>query len=232
MSGENVVKTLGEVCKINYGKRVTRSKNEGTKYLTYGGGNLMNYKVDEFNRDGIIYKISRDGLSRHNCITKIYGKIFLNDTALTLDTLNNDYLNNHYIGEYLLSIKNYIYDNCTHGTAQLHIDIDNLKSIKIPIPSLERQKEIVEYCEFNDTLIKQLEQEIENNKKQAQLFITSIVKNQVKEQDDIISLNTEPTNEVQNEIVYVGDDVVIEPNPKTKIIIKKKVNKPLKIIEV
>jgi len=99
--------------------------------------------------------------------------------------------------------------------------------INIPLPSLERQTEIVEYCEFNDNLIKQLEKEIENNKKQAQLFITSIVKTQVKEQDDTISLNIEPTNEVQNEIVYVGDDVVIEPNPKTKIIIKKKVKKLL-----
>ena len=46
--------------------------------------------------------------------------------------------------------------------------------MKIPIPSLERQKEIVEYCEYNDTLIKQLEKEIENNKKQAEQFITGI----------------------------------------------------------
>jgi len=41
---------------------------------------------------------------------------------------------------------------------------------------LERQKEIIEYCEYNDTLIKQLENEIENNKKQAQQFFTSIIK--------------------------------------------------------
>ena len=49
--------------------------------------------------------------------------------------------------------------------------------MKIPIPSLERQKEIVEYCEYNDTLIKQLEKEIENNKKQAEQFITGITGN-------------------------------------------------------
>jgi restriction endonuclease S subunit len=55
---------------------------------------------------------------------------------------------------------------------------ESLSKIKIPVPSLERQKEIVEYCEFNDTLIKQLEKEIENNKKQAQQFITGNVKAQ------------------------------------------------------
>jgi restriction endonuclease S subunit len=91
--------------------------------------------------------------------------------------------------------------------------MDIFKSIKIPIPPLERQKEIVEY---NDTLIKQLEKEIENNKNQAQQFITGIVKEHVKTETS--SVNTEPV-EVQNEI-----SEIIEP--KTKII-KKKVNIPI-----
>jgi restriction endonuclease S subunit len=62
------------------------------------------------------------------------------------------------------------------GTAQLGINQVNFYKLKIPVPSLERQKEIVEYCEYNDNLIKQLENEIENNKNQAQRFITGIVK--------------------------------------------------------
>ena len=72
----------------------------------------------------------------------------------------------------------------------------------IPIPSLERQQEIVEYCEYNDILIKQLEKEIENNKKQAHQFITGIVKAQVQteEQSDTSSVNNDPNDEVHNEI--------------------------------
>ena len=113
------------------------------------------------------------------------------------------------------------------------VGIDEFKSIKIPIPSLDRQQEIVEYCKYNDALIKQLEKEIENNKKQAQQFITGIVKAQVQtdEQRDTSSVNTEPIDEVQNEIVSVEEEVIIEPKPKTKIIIKKKVKKPLVIVE-
>ena len=78
------------------------------------------------------------------------------------------------------------------GTAQLGINQENFYKLKITVPSLERQKELVEYCEYNDTLIKQLEKEIENNKKQAQQFITGIVKShlQTEEQDDTISVNT------------------------------------------
>ena len=174
--GENEMKTLGEVSKINYGKRITKTNDEGTEYVAYGGGDIMSYKVNQYNRDGITYKISRDGLSRHNCITKIYGKIFLNDTALTLDTLDDKIVNNYYIGEYLLTQKDYIYDNCTHGTAQLHIDITELMKLKIPIPSLERQKEIVDYCDKNHALIQQLEQEIERNQEMAKQFMSGLSK--------------------------------------------------------
>jgi len=92
-------------------------------------------------------------------------------------------------------------DKLYTGVAIKNISKKSLEQIKIPIPSLERQQEIVEYCEYNDKLIKQLEKEIENNKKQAEKCITSIVKTQVlEEQDDTISLNTEPIYEVQDEI--------------------------------
>ena len=37
--------------------------------------------------------------------------------------------------------------------------------------------------------------------------------------------------ECQNEIALVEEEVIIEPKPKTKIIIKKKVKKPLVIVE-
>jgi hypothetical protein len=64
--------------------------------------------------------------------------------------------------------------------------MDIFKSIKIPITSIERQQEIVEYCENNDTLIKLLEKEIENNKKQAQLFISGIVKAKVQDNNELV----------------------------------------------
>ena len=183
-----VIKTLGDVSKINYGKRITKTKDEGSKYLAYGGGDLMSYKVNQYNRDGVTYKISRDGLSKHNCITKLYGKLFLNDTALSLDTLDDKFVTNIFIGEFLLNKKNYIYDNCTHGTAQLHINIDNLMKLNIQIPSLKLQKEleltIDEIGKLNDEvkeadilynqLIKELSEEAIPNNPVAQLTVANV----------------------------------------------------------
>ena len=49
-----------------------------------------------------------------------------------------------------------------------------------------KQKEIVEYCEHNDMLIRQLEKEIENNKKQAQLFINNNIKSNINLENEIV----------------------------------------------
>jgi hypothetical protein len=70
------------------------------------------------------------------------------------------------------------------GVAIKNISKTNIEQIKIQIPSLERQKEIVEYLEYNDKLIKNLEKEIENNKKQAQQFIRGIVKTSVDNEEE------------------------------------------------
>jgi restriction endonuclease S subunit len=45
-----------------------------------------------------------------------------------------------------------------------HISKAGIRSITIPIHSLEKQNEIVEYCENNEKNIRQLEKEIEDNR--------------------------------------------------------------------
>jgi len=147
---------LRNICEIKYGKRITQKKNKGTMYTAYGGGDIMKYKVDEYNRNGVTYKISRDGMSLHNCVSKIYGKIFLNDTALTLHSTTTK-ITDQYIGELMLINKDYIYKNCSHGTSQLHIDIDRLMNIKIKIP---KNKQIIQELEKTFQQIEILQNEV------------------------------------------------------------------------
>jgi len=82
-----------------------------------------------------------------------------------------------YIKTNKITSKNQIIDYLKKDAIQnikQNLELNN--KIKIPIPSIEKQKEIIEYCEFNDELIKNLEKEIENNKKLAEEFIKSIIK--------------------------------------------------------
>ena len=205
--GENVVKELGHVFKeVKTGKDVVATDRKKGEYPFYGANGITDY-VDSYIFDGKYLLTARTGSlgslhisnGKFWCSGDVHRMEFENDTLLS------------YTYYYLQTID---FQKFRTGSAHPKLSGSSLKLIKIHIPSLERQKEIVEYCEYNDTLIKQLEKEIENNKKQAQQFITGIVKSQVQteEHDDTSSVNT-------------------EPKPKTKIIIKKKVKKPLVIVD-
>lgn len=172
-SKDNEIKTLGEVCEIQNGKRIVKKDISIGEYPVYGGGDISFY-TDTYTREGKTCKISREGMSLHNCVLLLNTKYYLNSQGMTIITKYKHILTNEYLWYYLLFIKNIIF-NCGRGSGQKAIDMNKFKSIKIPIPPLEKQQEIVEYCEYNDNLIKQLEKEIENNKLLAQQFITNVL---------------------------------------------------------
>jgi type I restriction enzyme S subunit len=168
------MKTLGEVCKVNQGTYIKPDMKIQGEYPVYGGGNVS-YYINQYNREDDII-VAKDGVSA-DCVRYETNKFFLNHHGWTL--ICKEQIIKKYMFYYLQSIQSELL-SIAKGTAQLGINQENFYKLKIPVPSLERQTEIVEYCEYNDTLIKQLEKEIENNKKQAQQFITGIVKAQVQ----------------------------------------------------
>jgi type I restriction enzyme M protein len=175
---ENEIKMLGEVCEVNQGNSLTKTDMNNGIYDVIGGGKIIG-KHDQKNRDGEEFTLTRVGDININYIDKPY---YLTDNGFSLKSNKVDIMTKYVY--YILSQNKDYLTNLYQGTAQKVISKTNLKLIKIPIPSLVKQKEIVEYCENNDTLIKQLEKEIENNKKQAQLFMSGIGKAKVQEQDN------------------------------------------------
>jgi type I restriction enzyme M protein len=217
--GENTNKKLNELCEfIKTGKNKPTDNKTGTLYPYYGTGSITGY-TDEYLYDGYYILTARNGTIGNCFLTE--GKFFPSDHIFVIDIKDKCLMKYVY---YILS-NNEKLDKLKTGVGIPNITKGTLENLIIPIPSLERQQEIVEYCEYNDTLIKQLEKEIENNKKQAQQFIKGIVKAQfqTEEQDDTTLVNNEPIDEVQNEIVPVEEEVIIEtPKPKTKKVSKKK----------
>ena len=243
--GENVVKELGEISIINPENMKSGQYTE-INYIDIAsvkGGQILELQklTNDFpsrakrivKKGDILYSSVRPNLKGYVYISDdiqngIASTGFADIRVKEPNTILSKYL-------YYIMTSDYISDDLiskAKGAQYPAVSFDDFETIKIPVPSFERQKEIVEYCEYNDTLIKQLEKEIENNKKQAQQFITGIVKAQVQteEQSDTSSVNTEPIDEVQNEIVSVEEEVIIEPKPKVKKIVKK-VKKHLVIVE-
>ena len=211
--GENGVKKLSEVCSIDYGTRIVKSNNTEGEYPVYGSGRAM-FSTNTFNRNEYNILIGRFALSLE-CVRIINKKIFLNDSGLTVKPKIYGLLHK-YIGYYLLHNQSIIY-NCARGTAQKNLEIDEFKSIKIIIPSLEKQKEIVEYCEYNDNLIKHLEKEIEMNKNLAKQFIMSIVKSNNTDEKYESDSEDEDSDEEYQILKYKDIDYIVENEQIYKI---------------
>jgi type I restriction enzyme M protein len=204
--GENVVKTLGELFKLN-GNGKTNSKditNTGEYPFYKASYNNPSGTHNTFDFDGKEYLlIIKSGGSSSKPISENYGigKVFIvngkcaaNIAVFQLLPKTNE--NFKYLFYYLKSIQNKIQALAKYCTNNGNIDMKELMEIKIQVPSIERQKEIVEYCEHNDILIKQLEKEIENNKNIAQQFITNIIK----------SNNSNSNNQVSNNIIFIEQE--------------------------
>jgi len=191
--GENVVKTLGEVCNFKNGTNITKEKLLDGIYPVVGGGKSPLGFHNEYNVDENTILISKDG-AYAGYISKYHEKVFVSNHGIYICNIDAKIILKDYIYYYLKLVLQYKLYSLQTGTAQPGVNKEHISKLKIPVPSLERQKEIVEYCECNDILIKQLEKEIEQNKKQAQQFITGIVKSQNQSENN----SNEEEQEIEN----------------------------------
>ena len=170
--GDNVVKELKEVCEFQNGRGIKKDTLIVGEFPVIGGGqNPMGFH-NAFNTKENTILCSSSG-AYAGFISKYGTKVWASDCFAITPKPNA--INNMYLYYWLKTMQEHIYKMQT-GTAQPHIYSKDLQTIKIQIPSIERQKEIVEYCENNDALIIQLQKEIESNKQMATQFINGMLK--------------------------------------------------------
>jgi type I restriction enzyme S subunit len=134
---ESEIKTLGEVCEINQGNTLTKIEMVDGIYDVIGGGKIIG-KHNQANREGNDFTLTRVGDININYIDKPY---YLTDNGFSLKSKQEDIITKYTY--YLLSHNKEYLTNLYKGSAQKVISKTNLKSIKIPIPSLERQEDII-----------------------------------------------------------------------------------------
>jgi type I restriction-modification system DNA methylase subunit/restriction endonuclease S subunit len=188
--GEYSVKTLGEVCEVNPENMKSGQYTE-INYIDIAsvkGGQILELQklTSDFpsrakrivKKGDILYSSVRPNLKGYlyisdNIQNGIASTGFANIRVKEPTTILSKYV-------YYIMTSDYISDdliNKAKGAQYPAVSFDDFETIKIPVPSLEKQKEIVAYCDYNTNLIKQLENEIENNKVLAEQFIKGIVKN-------------------------------------------------------
>jgi type I restriction-modification system DNA methylase subunit len=217
------IKTLDEVCEINYGTRIVKSKTELGDYQVYGSGDAT-FTTNTYNREGFNILIGRFALSK-KCIRLINQKIFLNDSGLTIKPKNENKLIYKYLGYYMLNNQNIIY-NISRGTAQKNLDIEKFKLIKIPIPSLEIQEQVIKQIEDIDILINLRKDANENLKKEKEylnkMINNKIITSNINEFGEIFDLikgtiqSSKVEEDVTSDILFISKSEITEETRKIK----------------
>jgi type I restriction-modification system DNA methylase subunit len=174
-----IVKTLGEVCKfMSKSKRQASFGNKEGNHPFFTSSQICNKYCNEYDYEDECLIIGTGGTANVK-----YSNKFSCSTDNFVIKINNGIITKYIYYYLFINIK--IIQKGFIGVGIQHISKEYLGNITILIPSLEKQKKIVEYCESNNNLINQLENEIEQNKIQANLFLSSIVKKIKIEQDEL-----------------------------------------------
>lgn len=143
-------KTLDEVCEFERGKQLSKEKFIDGQYPVIGGGQKPCGYHDEYNMKENTILCSSSG-AYAGFISKYSTKVWASDCFSICSS--DDKLTNEYLYYYLKNIQDEIYKlQC--GAAQPHIYPKSLVKLTINIPSLDRQKEIVEQLDFLSECIK------------------------------------------------------------------------------
>ena len=179
------IKTLGEIFNLKSGKFNSNdmdNKGDIPFYSCKADNPVGFHSTYSFDYPEYLLLISAGG-SQNNMIGsnvglgkcfRVNGKTACRANVISLvQKLNN--ININYINHYL-NINRHKTNKNAHFTTNLGIiSLEAISLMKIPIPTIEKQKEIVEYLEFNDNLIKTLEKENEINKNNAELLMKQIL---------------------------------------------------------
>jgi len=132
--------TIDQLCEVEYGTRVVRKRDAGSKYPTYGGGGAT-FFMDTHNRQDRMV-IARFAISEQ-CTRFVEGKFFLNDSGLTINPKEKENVDSKFLNYQILSLNDEIY-SLGRGTAQKNLNMDEFKKLNFSYPqNLSEQKRIV-----------------------------------------------------------------------------------------
>ncbi|MCD4815367.1 MAG: restriction endonuclease subunit S, partial [Methanosarcinales archaeon] len=160
---------LGEICDNLDGKRIPITKSDRKHGLIpyYGASGIVDY-VEDYIFDEDLLLISEDGANLRARVTPIAfsvsGKIWVNNHThvLKFDNRVTQIFVEYYINS--IDINNYV-----TGAAQPKLNQQSLNSIKIPLPPLEIQKEIVTEIEGYQKIIDGARTVVDNYKPHIQI---------------------------------------------------------------
>lgn len=139
---------LGDICQINFGKRIVAKDTLSGPYYVYGGGGAT-FSTMDYNRENCMI-VSRFAMSPE-CVRFVRGRFFLNDSGLSVQSIKES-LTQKFVDKYLWAIQPRIY-SLGRGAAQKNLNTKSFSELPIPIPAVDVQLKIVSELDKLNELI-------------------------------------------------------------------------------
>jgi restriction endonuclease S subunit len=161
-----------ELAYIQKGQSITSKEVVKGNFPVIAGGQTSPYSHNQYNYDNNVITISASGAYSGYVWYHNY-PIFASDCNV-LQSKNEKKLKTLFLFE-VLKLKQQELYNLQQGSGQPHVYADDIKRIKIPLPSLEKQNEIAEYIQGIRDKAKELRNEavqgLENAKNKVEQMI-------------------------------------------------------------
>lgn len=169
----DVVKLEEFPTEILKGNALTKKQTTEGNYKVVAGGLDFAYTHGEYNREESTITVSASGANA-GYVNFWKEKIFASDCTTiransTLETI--------YVYQYLKSIQNQIF-SLARGAAQPHVYPDDMKSLPIPRPPLEIQRQIVAACEKAEEAYNKIRMDAQECRKKIEELFEELAANQ------------------------------------------------------
>ena len=159
---------LGEVCEFKGYKYIKRSDMIEGEYKVIGGGKKPSGFHNEFNKEANTILCSGTG-SYAGYISKYSTPVWASE-SFSIHSNDNQKLNESYLYLYLKNIQDFLYTKRPASGGQPHMYPKTMMKIKIPLPSLEVQQQIVDELSQIETSIKTIESRITQLKREKDQY--------------------------------------------------------------
>ncbi|ODS35705.1 MAG: hypothetical protein A7316_10590 [Candidatus Altiarchaeales archaeon WOR_SM1_86-2] len=164
-------KKLGEICKVKKGNSITNAKVNPGSVPVIAGGRQPAYYHDQSNRNGNVITISASG-AYAGFVNYFLEPIFASDCT-TIQSLDEYKVLTRYVHLMLKCQQERIY-GLQSGAGQPHVYPRDIIHIKIPLPPLPVQKQIVSILERAEKLKEKRKQANEETSKLLQSIFLEI----------------------------------------------------------
>jgi len=206
---------LGEVCEIEKGTSITKAKITNGDIPVVAGGQQPAYYHNQSNRDGQTITVSASG-AYAGFINFFEIPIFASDCT-TIKSKDENNLLTKFVFHFLKTRQKDIY-KLQKGMGQPHVYGKDLAKIKIPLPPIEVQKEIVEQIEVKQKAIEAAKAVIENLERERRYFGQAIRKIEGVEWvefEKIIKTITPPAKIQKSKFGKVGKYPIIDQSQES-----------------